>query len=487
LVLKKKQEMMKSVVAVVATLLLVSVCVDASSRQLLNGLDLPGGYSTPYDMWTGYVTVDENAGRNLFYWFIQADNDHPFQSPLVFWYQGGPGCSGLNGLLSENGPFQVGPKGDSLGPDDISWNKVANVIYLEQPAGVGFSYSKTPADYQTNDTRAAQDNFAFLEGWLKLFPEYAHLDLWLTGESYGGVYIPMLSEQMVNNPNSISARLWKGLMVGNPVFRCDAVLPEYLNQQFNLFYWHGLVSYTNYYNWTVTWKCTDSANSGSDACQWIYNNAQAQIGVIDQELKQQQMEFNWKKSKMMLNKRQTKTVTDDNLPSLDPDCLYQDFCTGNGTLDFSIANPDTCVSYGQRMKNYLNNQQLISAIGAVNPPGGWSACTNSINYTMNGGSMDPIYRKVFAQRPDVHVLVYSGDIDIATVPFTFTQTCLAQLPGRPTKLWSGWYVNRATAGYWEQYDTYTYATIKGAGHEAPQYQPLNSYEMFTRFLANQKL
>lgn len=39
-----------------------------------------------------------------------------------------------------------------------------------------------------------------------------------------------------------------------------------------------------------------------------------------------------------------------------------------------------------------------------------------------------------------------------------------------------------TAGYQEIYDTYSYATVRGAGHEVPQYQPLFAYTMMDRFI-----
>jgi len=66
--------------------------------------------------------------------------------------------------------------------------------------------------------------------------------------------------------------------------------------------------------------------------------------------------------------------------------------------------------------------------------------------------------------------------------------CLAELTAaQKSKTWGPWFVNGQTAGYWEQYDLYTYATVKGGGHEAPQYQPLSSYNMFERFMKTQSM
>jgi len=73
-------------------------------------------------------------------------------------------------------------------------------------------------------------------------------------------------------------------------------------------------------------------------------------------------------------------------------------------------------------------------------------------------------------------------LDILTVPFAFTQPCIAQMSGKMTSGWQPWFVNGATAGYVEVYDKYTYATVKGAGHETPEYQPVSSFAMVQRFI-----
>jgi len=176
------------------------------------------------------------------------------------------------------------------------------------------------------------------------------------------------------------------------------------------------------------------------------------------------------------------------LPSLDPDDLYQDFCTGNGTLEFSVQNPlvkQDCTSVDALLTDYLNRADVQSAIYAR--PTKWISCTDNINYTGNYPSMIPFYETFFAERPDLKILVYSGDIDVDTVPFPVTQKCLYDLQRPNTQAWRPWYVNGATVGYWEVFDRYTYATVKGAGHEVPQYQPLAAYNLFTRFISSGNL
>jgi len=173
-----------------------------------------------------------------------------------------------------------------------------------------------------------------------------------------------------------------------------------------------------------------------------------------------------------------------NQPSWDPDDLYQDFCTGNGTLEFVLNQgyPNSCNPVGNEITTYLNRLDVQNAIGAKHIE--WNGCSN-INYTTLGNSMIPIYEKIFTT--DLKVLVYSGDVDIATVPFGITQACLAELPGQPVQSWQPWFINGATAGYVEEYPSYTYATLKGAGHESPAYVPVSAYEMISRFINYQTL
>jgi carboxypeptidase C (cathepsin A) len=92
--------------------------------------------------------------------------------------------------LEENGPFlnyvvNASTKEVGLREQPWSWNRVANVIYLDSPAGVGFSYSETPSDYNTNDNKTAADTTTFLEIFFQqVYPEFAGNEFWITGESY---------------------------------------------------------------------------------------------------------------------------------------------------------------------------------------------------------------------------------------------------------------------------------------------------------------
>ena len=89
-------------------------------------------------MHSGYIPVGPNESRRLFYVYVQSEGD-PSSDPLILWTNGGPGCSGLQGLLMEMGPLRVSSDG-SLVRNRHAWTAFASMIFLEQPAGTGFSY-----------------------------------------------------------------------------------------------------------------------------------------------------------------------------------------------------------------------------------------------------------------------------------------------------------------------------------------------------------
>ena len=179
---------------------------DAAQADLITDLPgLPAGVN--FRMFSGLIRVD--GRRSLFYWFVESTKS-PKDDPLVLWTNGGPGCSGLGGFLTEQGPFRPNIRG-SLDLNPYAWNKIANMIFIEQPAGVGFS--PIEGNFTYDDTTTAIDNYRFVLGFLDRFPEYKSNDFYITSESYGGHYLPSLAMQLVQN----GGVNFRGFAVGNPL------------------------------------------------------------------------------------------------------------------------------------------------------------------------------------------------------------------------------------------------------------------------------
>lgn len=115
---------------------------------------LPGQPNVSFQQFSGYVTVNQVSGRALFYWLTEAVHK-PLSKPLVVWLNGGPGCSSVAyGASEEIGPFRLNKTASGLYLNKFSWNTEANLLFLETPAGVGFSYSNTSSDLlDTGDRR----------------------------------------------------------------------------------------------------------------------------------------------------------------------------------------------------------------------------------------------------------------------------------------------------------------------------------------------
>lgn len=124
-------------------------------------------------------------------------------------------------FLQEHGPWVMESGGDSFHENEFSWNKNASVLYIEQPAGVGFSYcNHTASDCDFDDMNSSVDNLAALNEWFARFPDFKANDLFVAGESYAGIYVPYLLYQIdgfnKNQTDGDTINL-KGMMVGNGV------------------------------------------------------------------------------------------------------------------------------------------------------------------------------------------------------------------------------------------------------------------------------
>ena len=106
---------------------------------------------------------------------------------------------------------------------------VANVLFLESPTGVGFSYSNTTSDYQNGgDRKTAHDNYAFLVNWLERFPEYKKRDFYISGESYAGHYVPQLAHTILHHNKKANGPIinLKGIIVSILICRFSLILYE---------------------------------------------------------------------------------------------------------------------------------------------------------------------------------------------------------------------------------------------------------------------
>jgi hypothetical protein len=356
----------------------------------------------------------------------------------------------------EHGPLIAQANG-SLLHNPLSWNNVATMVYIEQPAGVGFSYSSDPSDYNHgyNDTVAASDNAAFLTAFFIAYPRYANLDLFLTAESYGGNYVPQWAAAILAGSDAKVKAALKGFAVNNPVFSIDEnrtfghIMSRIRAEQL---YGHSLIP-KSFYDAYKAAGCA-AYQPPQDPCQALEADMNALVGSCHVS--------NFQCS----------------------DALYiSPF--GNTTL-----GPATVATNNveEAWIAWLNTPAVWAAIHAQTPREPWASC-GGINYDVTWPSSLPTYAAAFAA--GLRVLVWSGDVDLTTCPFPATQLGVEALTGLPggeiTSNWTQWIVApggvNQTAGYIERHAAFDFVTAKGAGHEAPGFQPYSALTLFSNFLA----
>ena len=141
-------------------------------------------------------------GVEQLYFVLVESRDDPANDPLVIWLQGGPGCSSMLGLYTENGPFNFKFEREHIKDpfkfeaNDYSWNNHANVMYVDQPIGTGFSFVDSFGMLRWSERAIASDFASFLHNFMYKYPEYKERPLYITGESYAGHYIPNIARHL---------------------------------------------------------------------------------------------------------------------------------------------------------------------------------------------------------------------------------------------------------------------------------------------------
>ncbi|VDC04910.1 unnamed protein product [Peniophora sp. CBMAI 1063] len=136
--------------------------------------------------YTGYIDVQ---ARHLFFYFFESRNDTD-KDPIVLWTNGGPGGSSSMGLFQELGPCRITNATAGPVPFKESWNENAGVFFIDQPMGVGFSYADFGESVSTTE-EASIDIARFMFLFFENFPQFKGRELHLSGESYGGRYLPL--------------------------------------------------------------------------------------------------------------------------------------------------------------------------------------------------------------------------------------------------------------------------------------------------------
>ncbi|KAM8947649.1 lysosomal protective protein-like [Pelodytes ibericus] len=439
---------------------------------------MPGLLTQPsFGQYSGYLDVP--GGKHFHYWFVESEEE-PSTSPLVLWLNGGPGCSSVSGLLTEHGPFLIQMDGNKLKYNPFSWNKIANILYLESPAGVGFSYSEDK-QYETNDTEVTNDNYSALKDFFRLFPEYIKNDFYITGESYGGVYVPTLAVK-VSQDSSINL---KGIAVGNGILSYD------MNDDSLLYFsrYHGILG-SELWSDLLSHCCTDGKCSFSkfqnmrcwplarkafratfDKGTNIYNLYQPCSGGVRGEIRDDGDRI---------------TVYHPGMfsPVLDSEFTKKLVSVTHSKKPVVLSMP--CVNSSAETR-FMNKQKVRTALHIPVHLPSWEICSDQVfqRYDREVLSLHVQFKELL--KKEYRILVYSGDFDMAcnflgNEWFVDSLNLTLQVNQRPWLYMENG--EQQIAGFVKEFTNLVFLTIKGAGHMAPTDKPKAAFVMFSRFIQN---
>ena len=542
---------------------------------------LPGwDYDLPSKMYSGYLH-GSNSSR-LFYMYVEAEEVSPADAPLSLWLNGGPGCSSFDGFWEELGPFSVKSNG-KLELRPYRWNRLSNMLFIESPVGVGFSYN-IDNDYSNNDDRTALENSEALNHFFGLFPERKTNPFFLSGESYAGIYVPTLAEAILDRTLNST---WDGppitgIAVGNGCTgkdtgicgfysgkSCDGLWYEYkflsgfsffdreleenintecdwdtcmstpanttmpsgwageqnftlsnacidylddafeLLQHVNIYDVMGQCDQRDYCELTSSTASVSAANNDKNTYESvIVTSVAGRVGDVQTSAtgRMSSLHGGLRKLRQKVNKAQVEAVGAGGTAGLDRSRFLAEVTSNDDDMYRSEQNktqgPAECIGSYDASRWMNRHHNAIHGIKSFC----WGVCNRIPDLWEYKSTRENLPRDLYPRLVgNMDVLIYNGDVD-SCVPYTDNEAWTENMGYPVDKSWAAWaytdnepetlYGNQV-GGYTVGYDvsgqandagsvdnghTFTFTTIRGAGHMVPQTQPAAALEMWRRFL-----
>ncbi|CDP08179.1 unnamed protein product [Coffea canephora] len=476
----------------------------ADAQNIVKSLPgYPG--ALPFKLETGYVGVGENDSVQLFYYFIESERDVSMD-PLVLWLTGGPGCSAFSGLVYEIdlwktdkiekllrllditaatslnvGPFSFDDERyngslPSLHANPYAWTKqIASIILLDLPVGTGFSYATTSQGYFSSDTKSTKDAYLFLQKWLLNHPRFMKNRLYIAGDSYAGKIVPMVVLEISNGGNEAGLKprmSVEGYMVGNPL------TDSRKDENWKVPYAHRLGLISDEYYERAKSSCNGeyiNPSPNNTECLFALHLIQECIsGIYPANILEPKCQH--------LASREGLQWDQDYLEEDSIDILLP-----SSDQEKPKCRDDTYVLSRVWMNDPTVQEALQIREGTKEQ---WRRCNRSISYDMDVASVFDYHQVLI--RKGYQALIYSGDHDMM-VPYLGTLQWIRDLNLTVEDDWRPWFVNGQIAGYTLNYQfnedvcCFTFATVMGAGHTAPEYKPKECFAMIDRWFTNYPL
>ena len=457
------------------------------------------------EVYSGYLKTNI-PDNELFYIFTPSLNN-PEKDPLILYLEGGPGCSSLIGLLIEVGPVTISSETNKLELNEYSWVNNASILFIDSPAEVGFSKFKEAI--HNNDSYTVENLYAALKDFYEIFTEYKKNDLFISGFSYAGIYIPYLVQQIKgidnNNTNTTEIKL-KGILIGSPYtsskYNYDITLVESI-------FSHGIISidiYNEYLencpHYPVMISTINLTNATNDfvylndtdqpvrlvnhSCNEVKQKIQTHLkgfpfmGIYNKcKLKNNYNDLNnnfYLDPKIRLlnkpNDDKIRYLTEQEISILNQNRKLED------NLEQEYPLNDTC-ELDNTIETFLNNNTIKEKLG-VNTNLIFSQC-KSLKYKF--GDSTNFYKEHLGNLKNFSCWLFSGTEDLS-VPILGTLYWIGELNLTISKEWDMWNFKNKSRGMIQNYTNgLHYLTIKKGSHVlVTEQRELGKY-LFDQFIA----
>lgn len=448
---------------------------------------------------------------------VESESD-PSTDPVLIWYNGGPGASSLFGMLQEFGPLRLletsydkqyeKTKIPTPQFNEYRWTKNHTVIAIDSPPPMGLSFcseagpggNATSCGAWTDKTVFKANHEAHRNLFTEVFPQLASNPVYLTGESYAGIYLPGFANEMLEDPipnlnfqGWAVGDGWTGCVptAGKPVNWCvnldNVGLFKYPNiypgPYYDIEFFHGHSQFSNELYRSIQKHCTEAELKGSEdmstLCQPLIDRMAEEVGLF------------WPYNLYEQCPHGTATKFDKHgvNEALRHRRNWGPAFSGYRGEDSGLSSP--CL--GSAMDEWLNLTATLEAIHAPSTSVFWNLDNgHGFDYTSDQAFVGPIYAK--ALKAGLKVLVYEGDVDacgLQTSPVEDVFVPLFDSILKKTSNWRPWtsdgYQNMG--GYVIEWDDRKaqFVSVRGSGHLVPLNRPKMASVMINAFTQNDKL
>ncbi|KAH9948790.1 alpha/beta-hydrolase [Amylocystis lapponica] len=423
--------------------------------------DLHQDPARPLHIFAGHVSSDPNLASapvtevtpHIYFVMVKARRAAD-KERLMFWFNGGPGCSSFDGLMMEVGPWRVDGNG-GLNTTEGGWEEYTTMVYVDQPVGTGFSYTAT--NKLLHDLSDASTQFVqFLENWYKIFPEYRIVDTYLGGESYAGQYIPYFADAVLKSSLNIPLR---GAAIGNGWIDGRHQYPAYLDYAVK----HGLVE-ENSDDWKHSKSITDSCMQEFARVAETADLEPVKVDVCESVMG----EVVAGRSRKVDGKDMCVNIYDVRLEDTSPACGMN-------------WPPDLKDIY-----TYLARKDVVQALHATSKSETWTECNGRVHSNFNTHKSPSSITVIPGVLEKIPIMLFAGDQDLICNYVGIESMMQAMTwngeTGLGTVSTQSWTVDGTPAGTWVTSRNLTYVKLFNASHMAGFDVPHVTHDMILRFM-----